>query len=86
MRPIDADELKNSVLKWLPLDPCGQEEKEYPFETDICVSVMQEIEDAPTIEPGWKKGKWIVYYECSKCGEITKNFMEYCPFCGADMR
>ena len=33
-----------------------------------------------------KHGKWIVHYECPKCGEITKNFMEYCPFCGADMR
>lgn len=51
MRAIDADALKNSVLKWLPPDPCGQEEKEYPFETDICVSMIQEIENAPTIEP-----------------------------------
>ena len=33
-----------------------------------------------------KQGKWIVYYECPKCGEITKNFTEYCPFCNADMR
>lgn len=33
-----------------------------------------------------KKGKWIVHYECPKCGEITKDFMEYCPFCGADLR
>ena len=33
-----------------------------------------------------KTGKWIVYYECPKCGEITKNFTEYCPFCNADMR
>ena len=38
----------------------------------------------PTIEP--KKGKWIVYYECPKCGEITKDFTEYCPFCGTDVR
>ena len=33
-----------------------------------------------------KNGKWIVYYECPKCGEITKDFTEYCPFCDADMR
>lgn len=38
-----------------------------------------------TVEPERKKGKWIVYYECPKCGEITKDFTEYCPFCGADM-
>ena len=54
MRPIDADELKKEVLKWLPSDPCGIEEKEFPFETDIVVSLMMEIEEAPTIEqPAW---------------------------------
>lgn len=51
MRLIDADALRESVLKWLPNDPCGVEENEYPYETDICVSMLMEIEDAPTIEP-----------------------------------
>jgi hypothetical protein len=45
----DLDELKKKVLSWLPSDPCGQEEKEFPFETDICVSMLMEIEDADTI-------------------------------------
>lgn len=55
MRLIDADALRESVLKWLPHDPCGVEENEYPYETDICVSMLMEIEDAPTIEtePNW---------------------------------
>lgn len=54
MRPIDADKLKKEVLKWMPSDPCGIEEKEFPFETDIVVSLMMEIEEAPTIEqPTW---------------------------------
>ena len=55
MRLIDADALRESVLKWLPHDPCGVEENEYPYETDICVSMLMEIEDAPTIEtePHW---------------------------------
>lgn len=48
-RLIDAKQLKNKVLKWLPPNPCGVEEKEYPFETDICVSTLMEIEEAPTI-------------------------------------
>lgn len=48
-RLIDAKELRNNVLKWLPPDPCGIEEREYPFETDICVSMVMEIDDAPTI-------------------------------------
>ena len=46
---IDRDELNKCVLKWLPPDPCGREELEYPFETDICVSLLQEIERQPTI-------------------------------------
>ena len=51
MRPIDADKLKKCVLKWLPKDPCGIAEKEMPFETDICVSMLMEIDDQPTIQP-----------------------------------
>jgi len=51
MRLIDADALMESVKKWLPEDPCGKEEKEFPFETDICVSMLMEIEEAQTIEP-----------------------------------
>ena len=50
-RLIDADELKKCVLKWLPQDPCGREEKEFPFETDICVSMLMEIDEQPTIQP-----------------------------------
>ena len=51
MRLIDADALMESVKKWLPEDPCGKEEKEFPFETDICVSMLMEIAEAQTIEP-----------------------------------
>ena len=80
MRLIDADALKNSVLKWLPPDPCGQEEKEYPFETDICVSMMQEIEDAPTIESEQKKGKWIDGHRMKFDG--TFYWFRQCDQCG----
>lgn len=55
-RLIDADELKKCVLKWLPQDPCGREEKEFPFETDICVSMLMEIDEQPTITP---ESHWI---------------------------
>lgn len=51
MRLIDADKLKKKVLMWMPSDPCGIAEKERPIETDIAVSLMMEIEEAPTIEP-----------------------------------
>lgn len=54
MRLIDADALESKVLEWMPPDPCGREEKEYPFETDIVASLMMEIEEAPTIkQPTW---------------------------------
>jgi len=46
---IDRDTLKNAVLKWMPPDPCGREEKEFPFETDICVSMMMEIEEQDAV-------------------------------------
>ena len=46
---IDRDALKNAVLKWMPPDPCGREEMEFPFETDICVSMMMEIEEQDAV-------------------------------------
>ena len=58
MRAIDADELKKCVLKWLPEDPCGRQEKEMPFETDICVSMLMEIEEQPTIQLEQRTGYW----------------------------
>lgn len=66
MRAIDADELRKCVLKWLPQDPCGKEEKEMPFETDICVSMLMEIDEQPTIQP---EPHWISVKE--------KNPIEY---------
>lgn len=48
-RLIDGKELKKNIIKWMPPDPCGVEEKEFPFETDICVSTLMEIDEAPTI-------------------------------------
>lgn len=50
------------------------------------VDAIDAVEQLPSAQPERKTGKWIVYYECPKCGEITKDFTEYCPFCNADMR
>lgn len=102
MRLIDADELEEKVLKWMPPDPYGIEEKECPFETDIVASLMMEIEEAPTIEP--KRGEWIRHenprysYDREQgnvnagvhytCSEC--NYISwthnYCPNCGARMK
>ena len=51
-RLIDADKLKKEVLMWMPSDPCGIAEKEHPIDTDIVVSLMIEIEEAPTVIEG----------------------------------
>ena len=91
-RWIDADELKSKVLEWMPLDPCGIEEKEFPFQTDIVVSLLMEIEEAPTIEP--KQGEWLfkeitddyhVIGRCSICKE-RRRIDNFCPNCGAKMK
>ena len=92
MRLIDADALTEKVLKWMPPDPCGHEEKEFPFETDICASMLMEIEEAPTIEPR-PRGRWTRKHNvhgavyCSLCDyELHTNDTNFCPDCGADMR
>jgi len=59
------------------------------YHPTISVDAMQydaELRQLPPAQPERKKRRWIVYYECPKCGEITKDFTEYCPFCNADMR
>lgn len=47
MRLIDADELMEKVKKWLPKEP---RESKRPFDEDLCVSMLMEIEEAPTIK------------------------------------
>lgn len=58
--------------------------------------MKDELDNAPTIEPERKKGKWIWQiwskYMCSECGHMTnvdecmeKPMYIYCPYCGAKM-
>lgn len=71
MRIIDADRLRNKVIEWMPPDPCGIEERSFPYETDVAVSLIMEIDEAPTIrtkevkyfdedEKVWKIGEVII--------------------------
>ena len=78
MRCIDA----NTLIQKANYEADGMTE---PFKSQFGVLVEWLVDKTPTIEPERKTGKWIVHYECPKCGEITKNYTEYCPFCGADM-
>lgn len=66
MRLIDAYALSKSILEWLPPDPCGRPEMEHPFETDICVSMLMEIEDAPTIDA-------VEVVRCKDCKHRREN-------------
>lgn len=81
MRVIDADELKKQLLDY------------FTYSMQLCAEISDFIDNAPTIEPERKKGKWIEddegYFYCDQCGkypayQITQS--DCCPNCGADMR
>lgn len=84
MRPIDADALIEEYDR-VHVGPPG--------------GARKLIEDAPTIKPERKKGKWIkvngkTAINCSACYhcswslsfEDTVKRFNFCPNCGADMR
>ena len=54
-RLIDADKLREAVLKWMPPDMCGHDDEyygNYEFDSDICASMVMEIDNAPTVIEG----------------------------------
>ena len=94
MRLIDVDTLKYAMYH-------------EAFETDTKIQKWDSgrwirdkmfgnaVENAPTIEPERKKGKWIDlptdWCECSACHKYwvpagDEYDFNYCPGCGADMR
>lgn len=97
MRLIDADALLLHLADY--------QLQEYPdwgangygnrdaYET--ITNCIKAVEDAPTIEPERKKGKWVVkeedwrkqqsWHECSECGFATSRQYNFCPNCGTKM-
>ena len=75
---------RQAAIRWVKTEcnPYGKPTLEF----ESGKKVIEHLEQMPSAQPEREKGKWIVYYECPKCGEITKDFTEYCPFCNADMR
>lgn len=81
MRLIDADKLETHEL----LEPLGIGNYEYAE-----VVYKDDIDNAPTIEPERKTGKWIYYdpngFQCSRCrryleiscGDVKMNFCIHC--------
>ncbi len=91
MRLIDADMFERVTTKI----PDGMDAESYMAGMDY---ILSKIDEAPTIEPERKRGKWIDrdsfpnYATCSICGFSEEWAYEnnYCPNCGsyngADMR
>ena len=57
-RLIDANELMKNVLQWMPRDQSDLADSAIPPIENLTVSLLMEIEEAPTIEER-KTGKWI---------------------------
>jgi len=85
MRLIDADNLMTEIID-SDLDH---------LQRDDWKEVIQIVQDAPTIEPMRKKGKWIpsvdrwgdimTGYKCSECGSFNTDKGNFCPACGCQM-
>lgn len=85
-RPIDADVLKRKA----------QKEATKSWKMKIVAKVetilnqfIDWIDNAPTIEPERKKGKWFWgdgMYSCDQCHAAFYETSPFCPMCGADMR
>ena len=79
MRPIDADLLEPDA---------GFDDGEF------WAYSKTQVDNAPTITPERKRGRWIHYdegdfdydYKCSNCGYAVWDDSDFCPGCGADMR
>lgn len=91
MRPIDADALKAELSADCPDDEMAK----------AIVEIFKAcIDNAPTIEPERKRGKWIIDHLCSTSGgtyqvlrcslcESSEPWLmgrNFCPNCGTDMR
>ena len=90
MRTIDADALYKNLndIRKEEVLLHGRMNNKY-----CCTlsTALYEIENAPTIEPERKKGKWTKDCACEICGfkpwyERDIHTLSFCPNCGADMR
>lgn len=91
-RAIDGDRLKRKAQK------VATEAWKMKIKASVETTLnefVDWIDDAPTIEPQRKKGRWIDYHTtCSECGwqmidDVTESpnivGFNFCPNCGAEM-
>ena len=97
-RYIDADYVNAFPIR---IDHYDEEHGNRHFVLGI-ESVMEYIEEAPSIDIEPKRGEWVKrthntliaqvnFAYCSECGqpimhEHTRSLWSFCPNCGADMR
>lgn len=85
-RLIDADEFDVVGTKI----PEGMDPESYMAGMDF---MLNKIDDAPTIEPEKKKGRWVQNnngtWSCSECQSWIPNeqhyYANFCLHCGAEM-
>ena len=94
MRPIDADAQRDKLQNLADDEWNRSTTTSWAEAFSECADML---EDAPTIEPERKTGKWIVVDDgcisgkCSVCGWEAHMYeddvmgMDYCPNCGARM-
>ena len=101
-RCIDADALIDDLKHDVAADQDSLDYEELTdsnremiqFDKDCKQNAIDLLQNAPTIEPERKKGKWIdksggiegAWNYCSVCGEQAIDLYDFCPNCGADMR
>ena len=95
MRLIDADALIEKLGIAKECNDCKHNKEPYCGWKPDVVDICEAINDAQTIEPERKTGKWIPdatgwEFCCSECGYSVMfggeaNTFKYCPECGAKM-
>ena len=78
MRLIDAD-----AIPYIDLNGDMPQSK-----IRVYVAFKEKIDKLPTIQER-KKGKWIgnyCPYRCDQCGSYSDSKVNFCSYCGADMR
>lgn len=98
MRLIDGDALTKRLVEFCNKN-CPYTAKVRNVMCGSCFMglALEAVEDAPTIEPERKRGKWIpenrtmdAFWVCSSCGfpseaHAANILYKYCPNCGAKM-
>lgn len=93
MRLIDADALIEKLGIAKDCNNCKYNKEPYCRWKPDVIDIREAINEAPTIEPERKRGKWEkprryhTWCRCSECGIMpVRGRPNYCPNCGADMR